>query len=472
VFKAFGRNNMEAIHYSLTAVVVIALLVYSLGCLQGGRVTGLLAMGLFSLLSCVGTHATDLMAFHTEWPLVMCTSAAMLILLYGLRAGRPGLVLLSGLFLGVAFLSKQVGLCDLGAASVFCVLYSRTRESYWKSSVIAVVPLVAGAAVPVLVTVGWFAFNGAMADFWYYFWQYNTEINMRSVTLAMQMRALVDLWRELVTSGLAAVAILAVAGAVLGWVGLVKHLRSGGRMPPSEVVLFTGWFVTSWVGASYSTRGFGHYFITTFPPLSLLAAVAAVTFARFISGRVGAGRPHPRGHFGLSGVLRTSLVTLTATAVGLHCVYLLATQFSWGGGGWGEDYRSWSRYIAAESAPDDTIFLWGFVPEIYTLSDRLHASRFVYCNQVTGLIPWTNLQVPDTSSTAVPGAFEIMMEELAAHRPIFIVDASIGALFGYSKYPISMYPEFDRFVREGYREVGVGTDHEGKPSMRLLRRID
>jgi hypothetical protein len=151
---------------------------------------------------------------------------------------------------------------------------------------------------------------------------------------------------------------------------------------------------------------------------------------------------------------------------------LISKVFSTAGGGWGNPYLAVSRHIASHSSTDDTIFVWGFVPEIYVQSDRMHASRYTFCNQVTGLIPWENIDEPNTSATAVPGAMGIMMEELTRNRPIFIVDTSIGNVWAYGKYPFPRFPQLDAFVRDSYREVGVQTNADGTRRLRLLQRAD
>jgi hypothetical protein len=65
-----------------------------------------------------------------------------------------------------------------------------------------------------------------------------------------------------------------------------------------------------------------------------------------------------------------------------------------------------------------------------------------------------------------------MMTELESARPRFIVDTSIGDVWGYGKYPISKYPRLAAFIREHYREAGIHIDPSGEPRLRLFRRVD
>lgn len=475
IFKVAGRNNMVAIHWVLTAIVVaLALLVFAIGRYSWGQGAGLTALAVFTLLSCVGADGLDLLAFHTEWPLLVCTTTAMLLVIVSLRTRRRGLLFAAGFFFGCAFLSKQVAAADLVAAMVYVLLFGSAVRAHWRHMGASFALVITGAAIPVLAVVGWFALHGALADFWFYFWTYNTDFYMRPVTATMQIGGLPDMWHYFSKRGMLPVIVLGLFGISAAARDLYSVLRKIGDRLPNEVVLFAGWLVTAWLGASISTRGFGHYYIAVLAPLSLLAAHSLLRLWTF------ALKPKPDGplddtqeppQFSLN--LRT---VTAAGALSLSVVYsaiLIAAGFSPEGGGWGNPYLAVSRHIAAGSTKDDLIFVWGFVPEIYVQSDRMHASRYTFCNQVTGLIIVKDVQKPYTSDIAVPGAFEIMMDELTTNRPLFIVDTSIGkTVWDYWKYPFSKFPPLDEFVRESYREVGVHIDPDGSPRLRLFRRMD
>jgi hypothetical protein len=56
----------------------------------------------------------------------------------------------------------------------------------------------------------------------------------------------------------------------------------------------------------------------------------------------------------------------------------------------------------------------------------------------------------ETLPSAVPGARQIMLDSLAAHPPALILDTSTSSRLGYENYPMSLIPELDRFVHDGY----------------------
>ena len=53
------------------------------------------------------------------------------------------------------------------------------------------------------------------------------------------------------------------------------------------------------------------------------------------------------------------------------------------------------------------------------------------------------------------GGIRHHVESLAAAPPKLILDTSTAPDLGYSKYPISLVPELDRFVHDGYEPVAV-----------------
>ena len=55
------------------------------------------------------------------------------------------------------------------------------------------------------------------------------------------------------------------------------------------------------------------------------------------------------------------------------------SSYRWGGSDYdAAENDQVSARIAAETQPDDSIFIWGFEPSIYFLSERNPASRFLY----------------------------------------------------------------------------------------------
>ena len=137
------------------------------------------------------------------------------------------------------------------------------------------------------------------------------------------------------------------------------------------------WLFAAALSVGIGLRFFGHYYMQLVPPLALLAAGALVAQRAPCRHRhdrrgvvVGGRRSRPPGYF--------------------------MQPF-----GPEPTYESVSRYLAANTDPDDKILVWGSVPEIYWASDRLPATRFLTTPTfLTGNHPGR----PPTRSTPTPTA--------------------------------------------------------------------
>ncbi|MHB1317775.1 MAG: ArnT family glycosyltransferase [Anaerolineae bacterium] len=112
----------------------------------------------------------------------------------------------------------------------------------------------------------------------------------------------------------------------------------------------------------------------------------------------------------------------------------------------GFSFRAQSASAAriASSAPaGDPIFIWGFEPTIYFLSERPPSSRFLYNLMLHGDWAWPELQ-------------EQLMADLAAHPPAYIVVASDDALplvtgsMEDSASALLGFPELKNLIDESY----------------------
>jgi hypothetical protein len=112
-----------------------------------------------------------------------------------------------------------------------------------------------------------------------------------------------------------------------------------------------------------------------------------------------------------------------------------------------------TRLLEANAAPDDRLFVWGWAPEIYSLSRLESATHITFCQYVAG-----DLQgVADRPRLDRQWA-DLLMGELATTRPRFIVDAAAASWFETEAdiYELDNFPEFElnTLLRENYREIG------------------
>jgi hypothetical protein len=181
------------------------------------------------------------------------------------------------------------------------------------------------------------------------------------------------------------------------------------------------------VSVAIGLRFFGHYYMQLVPPLALLAAGA------------------------LSRGSRRALNATIALAVTCGFAFSAAGYFMHPGVA-EPSYQSVSRYLASTTNPDDPIFVWGSVPEIYWASGRRPATRFITSPFLTGY--YAGRPADQADSTAdTKTAWQDFFADFTAHPPKYFVDTSPAKLRGAQYYPISKFPRLERIIRRQYRYV-------------------
>ncbi len=437
LFAVAGENNVWAMHALAAALIAAtAFGLFLLGRAWRGPVAGLWAALLFAVLSTALFYPGDAHALNTEWFVALFTTWAA-GLFWG---GRPAA---AGSLLGLAFLSKQPALLDLGAplaALAYGGLLARERGSRLAARVAVVL---AGFAVPVVVTAAWFALRGVLADGIFYAWRYNLQYYGPEVGAADRVLSALKPFTLLGTHY--PLVLLALAGAA-GF-ALFRVLQRQPAAPEQadnpRLAFLLAWGATSLAGAASGGRGYDHYFIQFLPAACLLAALGLAGFTTW-------ARAHRAQRWLQPAALLFSAVVLVQLGRGVVAFRAQAVQPV-------DSSLRAAEYIKAHTTAEDRIFVWGYHPDLYLFADRKPASRFVYASFLSGLIPWTNTAPgQDTAYAIVPGARETLLRELAAARPAFIVDCSAGPNRSWQKYPLETFPALRDFVAAHYRVVEAG----------------
>jgi hypothetical protein len=179
------------------------------------------------------------------------------------------------------------------------------------------------------------------------------------------------------------------------------------------------------VSVAVGLRFFGHYYIQLVPPLALLAAGALARGARRWADAT------------------MALALVAALGFG-------AAGFFIRPGVPEPNYESVSRYLASVTNPDDPIFVWGSVPEIYWASGRKPATRFITSPFLTG--NYAGRPADEANSGAdTQAAWDDFYRDFTAHPPKYFVDTSPAKVRGAQYYPISKFPRLEKIVRTQYR---------------------
>jgi hypothetical protein len=415
------------LHLALALLVALStLLVWALGRRLGGSRVGALAAGIFAVLASLPNLDGDIL--NSEIAALPLTLGAMLLVVLGSPV-RPRSALMAGALLGAALLFKAVLIADVAevlSAPLWLNLAARRKPAAADLQVLAW--LLAGAAWLLGCVAAVLALGGSLSglidvvtrqDVTYVQWANGFGVGVNSAASGAALGSL----PLLAGSRLGAVLLLGAGLAV--W---AARRRCGG----AAVVAW--WLGCDLATVMLSARGFTHYVQQAEGPLALAVAMAGVWA---LGARPAAGRWLAAGASGL--VLSLALCELVlwlpraevATALGsplpapeLH--NFRAAQLP------GYYARSWERltgslpdqaYFASfpghverklavislfmnHSRPGQRVFVWGAMPWVYAVSDRLPAGRYVTLNSAYYLDP---------------GAEGKLLQDLANHPPAVLV---------------------------------------------------
>ncbi|CAN5475254.1 hypothetical protein BH11MYX1_BH11MYX1_36380 [soil metagenome] len=338
--------------------------------------------------------------------------------------------LLAGVLVGVAMLFKYQAGIQLPLFGLTILI----RERRLPLQIVAHgVSIAIGCAATIATAAAYLHLHGALDAGWFWFRFNFAYIDTGSSTAkltAMASRI------GLVIAG-AAPLYLWAARAAVGH----KH-----RRPHRAFVL--GWLAASALAIIVGGRFFGHYFHQVTAPLAVLAAPAAAAFAQ-----------------------RHGRLFIAALAVPAALFFALAAgheQIMRAAGEPDPDYASVVAYLDAHGTPEDALCVWGNSPVLYFAAARPLGCRFVFSNYITGMSPATPSQTDpdlDSSRNAVPVATQMMIADLAQREPMFFIDASIGNVGFYGKYPPAKFPWLAKILACRYApEVDIA-------GMRIYRRL-
>ena len=467
-FAALGRYHTHGAHALVVLSVLLTagfLCMIGMGTLKGfpcppAMVRGqqswpaphahcarLAVAGLFLVFSTTW-HDYDALAANCELFLLAPQTIAAWLLLRDLHRPSHGALathLAVGALIGTSALFKYQGLTFLGSSIAMLCWWSILGRISWSRAAAMALFQATGALVPPALYLLWCAAAGNAADTIYWFRFNFSYVGAGLTGLAAMARGL---RRTGLIGGAALVPYaLGIATAVTAAAGMVSvirrrlHRESATNVPPAPEVLGLLWLATSAVAVATGGRFFGHYYHLILAPLCLLAAPA---FCRLWSK----GWSH-----------RVTLSVLCA----LPALFFfgLATFGRPLAAAWDEGdeppYEDVAARIAALTAPDDRIFVWGNSPQLYVLARRPMGARFSFCNYLTGESPGTPTETGqrDADTNQLPAAWDMLFADLDRRRPALFVDAAAAGWDGYDKFPLARYPRLRAYVDHNYRPVDV-----------------
>jgi hypothetical protein len=234
---------------------------------------------------------------------------------------------------------------------------------------------------------------------------------------------------------------ICVASTLILWVLAVREtLRPSplSRDPTRTALLLALWL--TWIPVCAGARFYGHYYLQFVPLLALVAAPGAVDLV----SRWRKFSPFRR---------RSLAAACLAPAIGFLCFTFgmgLTGQFP------GQDRRvvELSRWLEANSRPEESLFVWGHYSPIYFLSGRTPGTRYLTCSVHLGNHDPEMLPPKlDLSQSLSERDVVATLLDLEKNRVPLFVDTSPAAIHGWDRLPVSKVPALALYFAAHYRLV-------------------
>jgi 4-amino-4-deoxy-L-arabinose transferase-like glycosyltransferase len=408
IFAVRRADDLIAVHVvAMLWILATALLLQALGARRFGQLAGWWAAFLFALSS-VSFLPAETQAANLEIFMLLPIVAAVYFadvapdVKVGPTQGlRPiAYAFGSGVMVALAMLCKQTA-----GVTIVPVAWMLARQP---NRTMRLAACANGLALTIAAAALWFGPREL------YFWTVGSTTGYLAPGGALPFE---------LTRGVEMTLAFAAANAALVWLCIIAGRRRGG----DDAWLWL-WLGTSAIAVAAGLRFLGHYYLQLLPAACLLGG-------REASALAGNGRRRLAAAVAVPACVFASLAFFSPKLHGMP------------------DYQNVAAYVRANSAPSDRIAVWGHFPEVYWASDRRSAMRFVHTGYLTGASPG---RPPGSGSDgAVPGAWDAMFADFAAHPPVLLLDTSTAKLRDYEHYPLTRYPALAGYVADNYQRCAT-----------------
>jgi hypothetical protein len=258
---------------------------------------------------------------------------------------------------------------------------------------------VVGGLIVALPLVAYFWIRDGLNDFVFAVYTYNRLYAVEART-GWSLGALVDMFPPFVAP-------------LLVSIGGIALLISGAK-PSVLVSRHNGWLVAAWaiallVAAVGSLRAFVHYYYPILPFLALLAAPNIVWLRMHADGRTKAERSASQAApLLLAALLVGPFAWQNLRLIGTSPLQQAVRLYGDAGRHFFAPAADVAAFVRSQTTPDNHIYVFAAEPQIYLLSERRAASRYIY----------------DYPLTLVPTAAAELREELQVNPPSLFITYS------------------------------------------------
>ncbi|MCP5461660.1 MAG: glycosyltransferase family 39 protein [bacterium] len=459
--SVFGAHSYTFVHIcACLTVIATSIVLYFAMRIFSGTLTAFLGFVFYLLLPVLSFSPANFFAANTEIFLMFFSCLSLLIFLKS-ESNKIGLFI-SGILCAFGFLFKPQGiltgtlLCGFHSYRLLTQSIFSIKRTFFELSVI-IGGFIAGL-VPCVLFFGkhlgfdmlFYNIFGANASFFTgdidivngFIFGFKKTLNLLEYSTHWDRKALFY-----------AIALLQFCIFCISL--FRKHISKNDSH--KTAVFWIAWSIVSFISLSAGFRFSGHYFYMVYPAIAGLCAF----FWTGIIKQCCSVEIHPFCAriilTGCSVILFTGMIAYplffyTGFPFGTKRLYsyLLLPESS------GETLRMASYYLNAHTKPSDTLFVWGFAPEVYALSRRRCASRYVICNYLVGDVsPFLKGVKRDTATQRF---WQELFSDLLANQPQYIIDTAPLNYLGFGTHPLEAYPELLQYIKKQYsldKEIGT-----------------
>jgi hypothetical protein len=393
----------ELIWTSLTAVVLLWILVSITGTLAGFAATFLLMMTALHPAYVSGGNYTESYALLPQVLTLAVTTAYF-------RTTKSIWIFAIGLLTAAAFLLKPTYIA-LGVTSLATALIAM-RVSVRRPSALRLLALFGvGFLLPVLLAAVYWLTQGGLDELWGAVFRENVIY----VQKGFSIRSLYGTGRKLMLEQpLASLAVLTLASFVMFAGRSLAGGLSSWPPPAPRRATYRRWLLFAAFAAlpleiafvAASGRNFGHYFLTPLPAMSAAIAYLFLEIRRGFQRRSGVGTWFPVTTAVLAGLLFAWGIEVFAKEAPrvAHIRDLFNRPLS--GEYWTDELE---QYVIESSNPNDSVLAWGYNPGLHFLADRRAPTRYLFHAQLL------------TPGLAGQQRFEQFMADIEQNPPVLIM---------------------------------------------------
>ncbi len=432
IYSLFGTYTGIGLRLvSIAAVLLNSILLFRITRHAVNEDTARIAAGIFLLT--VST-SNFFLALKTELIVVLFLQLAIIFLLQYQRTRNLKALAYAGVLLALATLFKQPAVLFFGAISIALIFVDKAKFQVKQWIMENAVVGISGSG-PILIVTMIYLGTGHWAEFFDHLWQRPRIYAEHGAELFSPWHNFLEI-RNYLFSPL-------VILSIIGMLVLLSRSFLEYSSPLARVKPLMWWFVpitlTSMIAISLGGHYFSSYYMMILPFLVLIIAVffAPVSKYAFSSPFVAAG---------------LWILTSAAGFLSINQAKLLQTSAN--------NSRQMAREIERVSSPGDSLYVWGYVPELYPATGMIPASRFVTTSMIVGYFH----EVGDNRSPerqlqfVMKGDWDKFMQDLQDAENFVFVDTSAIRMGAPGNFAPMHYPRLKKFMNQ-YCQLQPSTLH-------------